>query len=154
MHLDAYLSRSRHGIFYFRWPMPKCQNNVKRTSLRLSLGTRCPKLAGQLARYLASCGDALLHKKASSNMRHDELRALVHKYFKKALANQLDRLGANGPMTERELAPFQTSQALAEASEEEFWDILHPDGTDAFLRQFCEASGVPQSEATANPQRG
>lgn len=57
-------------------------------------------------------------------MRHDELRALIHKYFKKALSAQLDRLGAKGPLSELELAPYQTSQALAEASEEDFWDIL------------------------------
>ena len=86
-------------------------------------------------------------------MRHDELRALVHKYFKNALATQRDRLDANGPMSARELAPVKTSQALAEASEEEFWSIVHPEGTDAFLRQFCKASGIPQSEAITNPAR-
>ncbi|WP_165802871.1 site-specific integrase [Pelagivirga sediminicola] len=86
-------------------------------------------------------------------MRHDELRVLIHKYFKKALSTQLDRLGAEGPVSELELAPYQTSQALAEASEEDFWDILQPDGTDAYLRQFCEASGIPQSEAIDNPAR-
>ncbi|MEB8388874.1 hypothetical protein OO012_16725 [Rhodobacteraceae bacterium KMM 6894] len=84
-------------------------------------------------------------------MRHDELRALIHKYFKKALSVQLDRLGAKGPVSELELAPYQASQALAEASDEDFWGILRPDGTDAFLRQFCEASGIPQPEAIDNP---
>lgn len=86
-------------------------------------------------------------------MRHDELKASIHKYFKNALATQLDRLGANGPMSERDLAPYQTAQDLAEASEEDFWDILHPEGADAFLRQFCAASGIPQSEAATNPER-
>ncbi|MDX2485262.1 MAG: site-specific integrase [Pseudodonghicola sp.] len=84
-------------------------------------------------------------------MRHDELRASTHKYFKKALSAQLDRLGANGPVSELELAPYQAAQALAEASEEDFWDILQPDGAEAFLRQFCEDSGIPQSEAIENP---
>ncbi len=84
-------------------------------------------------------------------MRHDELRALILKYFKKALTAQLDRLSANGPVSALELAPYQASQALAEASEEDFWDILQPDGTEAFLRQFCEASGIPQAEAIDNP---
>jgi hypothetical protein len=41
-------------------------------------------------------------------MRHDELKALVHEYFKNALATQLDRLGASGPITEQELAPLRT----------------------------------------------
>ncbi len=84
-------------------------------------------------------------------MRHDELRALIHEYFKKALSAQLDRLGAKGPLSELELAPYQTSQALAEASDEDFWGILHPDGTETFLREFCGASGIPQSEAIENP---
>jgi integrase len=153
MHLNAYLSRSRHGLFYFRWPLPKQPNQDKRSSLRLSLRTRCPKLAGQLARHLASCGDALRNGKGQPNVRHDELRALIHKYFKKVLAQKLDQLGARGPMSELELAPYRSSQALSEASGEDFWGILHPDGTEAFLRQFCEATGIPQAEATDNPTR-
>ena len=86
-------------------------------------------------------------------MRHDELRALVHKYFKNVLSAQQDRLGAKGPMSQLELAPYQTSQALAEASDDDFWGILHPNGTETFLSQFCEASGIPQSEAIENPAR-
>jgi len=109
MHLNAYLSRSRHGLFYFRWPLPKQPNQDKRSSLRLSLRTRCPKLAGQLARHLASCGDALRNGKGQPNVRHDELRALIHKYFKKVLAQKLDQLGARGPMSELELAPYRRS---------------------------------------------
>lgn len=86
-------------------------------------------------------------------MRHDELRALTHKYFKSALSEWLNRLNTQGPMSELELAPYQTTQALSEASDAEFWDILHPEGASAFLRQFCEASGIPQPEATTNPAR-
>jgi len=62
VHLNSYLSLSRHGIFYFRWPMPKTAQSRHRASSRLSLGTRCPKRARQLARHLASCGDTLRHK--------------------------------------------------------------------------------------------
>jgi hypothetical protein len=64
-------------------------------------------------------------------MRRDELRALVHKYFQNALATQPDRLGAGGPLSEQELAPFQTTLTLTEASQTEFFDIIHPGGTDA-----------------------
>jgi hypothetical protein len=56
-------------------------------------------------------------------------------------------------MSTLDLAPIQTSQTLAEASEEEFWNILHPEGTDAFLRKFCKAIGVPQSEVATNPAK-
>ncbi|MEH6647981.1 hypothetical protein [Sulfitobacter sp.] len=86
-------------------------------------------------------------------MRYDELRALIHRYFKKALSLQMDRLNANGPMSDLELAPAETARALSDASDEEFWDMIHPEGTEGFLRQFCGASGVPQSEETENPAR-
>ncbi|MEO0745540.1 MAG: DUF6538 domain-containing protein, partial [Pseudomonadota bacterium] len=53
--LSSYLSPSRHGIYYFRWPIPSSKEG-KRTTVRISLRTRCPDRAGDLARHLASCG--------------------------------------------------------------------------------------------------
>jgi hypothetical protein len=55
MKLSAYLSPSRHGVYYFRWPLPECEHR-KRQTVRISLRTKCPDRAGDLARYLASCG--------------------------------------------------------------------------------------------------
>ncbi|WP_370515392.1 DUF6538 domain-containing protein [Paracoccus sp. S-4012] len=41
--MAAYLSRSRHGIFYFRWPIPQHLHPTgKRGHVRHSLRTRCP----------------------------------------------------------------------------------------------------------------
>ena len=43
MRLTAYLSTSRHGIFYFCWPIPACLHpSGLRTDIKLSLGTRLP----------------------------------------------------------------------------------------------------------------
>jgi hypothetical protein len=40
MRLAAYLCTSRHGIFYFRFPMPiVCQATPKRACIKVSLGT-------------------------------------------------------------------------------------------------------------------
>ncbi|WP_371419717.1 DUF6538 domain-containing protein [Ruegeria sp. THAF33] len=64
MKLYAYLSLSRHGIYYFRWPLPDTKPkphtrpNTTRRTLRVSLRTRCPKEARTLARRIAACGDA------------------------------------------------------------------------------------------------
>lgn len=120
MRLDVYIYCSWHSIFYFCWPLPKVTNCAKRASIRLSIGTRCTKLAGQLARHLASCGDALRHSNALSNNLHDELRVLIHRYFKKALPLKMDQLNANGPMTDQQLAPVKAAQALSGASDEDF----------------------------------
>ena len=64
MRLNSYLSRSRHGIFYFRWPMPNRTIPEKRTSFRLSLRTRCPKLAWEKRRLSL---DAYDYSEPSSN---------------------------------------------------------------------------------------
>lgn len=81
-------------------------------------------------------------------MRHDELRAVMHGYFKKALAARIEQIGAMGPQSELELAPQETTQMLAESTSEDYWGILAPNGTDAFLRRFCEASGLPEPGST------
>ena len=58
MMLSSYLSPSRHGIYYFRWPIPPSLEG-KRTTVRISLRTHSPDRAGDLARQLASCGRIL-----------------------------------------------------------------------------------------------
>ncbi|WP_425442149.1 DUF6538 domain-containing protein [Roseovarius marisflavi] len=86
MKLHAYLSQSRHGIFYFRWPLPTHDHRATRKTLRLSLKTRCPEEAGMFARHLASCGFTLKQQLKDVRMDHATLRAAVIDYFSKQLA--------------------------------------------------------------------
>lgn len=153
MKLNAYLARSRHGVFYFRWPLPSTAVSKARQCIRLSLGTRCPKQAARLSRYLAACGASLGRTEALRNMRHDDLRQAVHQFFKERLALMLDGIGAEGPMSQLRRAPLQTSQRLAEASLEDFRELALPDGETAFLARFCGAAGLPPSEAENRPDR-
>lgn len=153
MRLNAYLSSSRHGMFYFRWPVPSSPDQPKLTTVRLSLRTRCPRQAREMARYLATCGELLRRYGNPTEMRHDELRALMHGYFKRALAARIEQIGAKGIPSALELAPQETTQLLAEGAPEDYWGILAPDGTDAFLRRFCEASGLPEPGSTKEAER-
>ena len=86
MMLSSYLTPSRHGIYYFRWPIPPTKEG-KRATVRISLRTRCPEKAGDLARYLASCGRLIRDHEALAKLRHDEIRSKVKEYF----ASQRDR---------------------------------------------------------------
>lgn len=52
MKLTAYLSPSRHGIFYFRWPLPRAEDH-KRQTIKISLRTRCPDRAGDTKNEVA-----------------------------------------------------------------------------------------------------
>lgn len=80
MKLSAYLSPSRHGVYYFRWPLPALDHR-KRQTVRISLQTKCPDRAGDLARYLASCGRLMRDNSTLAGLRQHEIRDKVQAYF-------------------------------------------------------------------------
>lgn len=153
MKLSAYVTKSRHGIFYFRWPVPLVENRTQRATVRLSLRTRCPKGAGRIARYLASSSESLWRAGVPTQMRHDELRAHILAFFKTRLAEQVEKINVEGQLPEVEREAIRATQALAGASVAEYWGVTNPEGTEAFLGRFCEASGLPSTEAEARPDR-
>lgn len=95
LKLSSYLTLSRHGIFYFRWPLPRTDQGARPT-IRISLRTRCPERAGTLARYLASCGTVTKDNKELTRLRQDRLRELVGAYFQAQLEQYLQWLDNRG----------------------------------------------------------
>ncbi|WP_085879551.1 site-specific integrase [Roseisalinus antarcticus] len=95
MKLSAFLSPSRHGVYYFRWPLPSVNWQSRRT-VRISLRTKCPDRAGDLARHLASCGRLVRDNKALARLRQDEMRDMVRSYFANALDAYVERLNNTG----------------------------------------------------------
>lgn len=54
LSVPSYLRLSRHNVFYFRWPIPAALHPLGKTQhVETSLRTRNPRLALQMARYLA-----------------------------------------------------------------------------------------------------
>lgn len=107
MMLSSYLSLSRHGVYYFRWPIPASFMR-KRATIRISLRTRCPERAGDMARHLASCGRLLRENGPLAGLRQSEIREKVQAYFKAQLDQYIDWLDRRG----------LSQRALAHASEE------------------------------------
>jgi len=50
MKLSAYLSLSRHGVFYFRWPLPRTDHGYRPT-IKISLRTGCPVFIEQVYNF-------------------------------------------------------------------------------------------------------
>lgn len=122
MMLSSYLTPSRHGIYYFRWPIPSSVEGT-RTTIRISLRTHCPDRAGDLARYLASCGRLLRENNALAGLPQHEIREKVQAFFKAQLDQYLHWLDRRS----------LSQNALADAREEvldheSFMDIdsAHP----------------------------
>jgi len=122
MMLSSYLSPSRHGIYYFRWPIPPSVEG-KRTTVRISLRTRCPDRAGDLARHLASCGRLLHENKALAGLPQSEIREKVQAFFKAQLDQYLDWRDRRG-LSKNALAPAREEML----DHESFMDIdsAHP----------------------------
>lgn len=91
----GYLSPSRHGVYYFRWPLPIAADQPRRP-VRLSLRTKCPDKAGNLARYLASCGRLVRDNKTLERLRQDQMREMVRSYFVASLERYVERLNDTG----------------------------------------------------------
>lgn len=89
MKLSSYLSISRHGVYYFRWTVPS-HNFKNRISIKISLRTKCPDHASDLARYLASSRHCFRDNKDLARLRQDQIRETVSAYFQAQLAQYLE----------------------------------------------------------------
>lgn len=84
MKLSSYLSPSRHGVYYFRWPLPLTENHSRQT-IKVSLRTKCPDRAGDLARHLASSGRIIRDNSNLARYKRNEVREMVRTYFQAQL---------------------------------------------------------------------
>lgn len=121
MRFAAHLCTSRHGIFYFRWPLPRHLHPRRRASdVKLSLGTRLPHIAERLSRRLTIAGQSLRFPSSLPAMRYDEIRRHVQEHFRGQLAAFKDRIAADGPDADSRRESFETALASVEAPLDDF----------------------------------
>ncbi|MDE1152682.1 MAG: site-specific integrase [Micavibrio sp.] len=82
----SYLRLSRHNVFYFRWPVPAALHpQGKVQHVETSLRTRNPRLALQIARYLAYHAENITGH--LMGMRHSQIKAELQAFFADKLAD-------------------------------------------------------------------
>ena len=95
MHIPNYLTASRHGLYYFRFPIPSLLHpRGKQSDIKLSLGTRCPYEASSLSRALGYIGQQTLTH--SQGMDYLSTREILQKHFKELLSRSRHRLAMLG----------------------------------------------------------
>ncbi len=145
MRLAAYLCTSRHGIYYFRYPLPTCAHpQGKRSSVKLSIGTREPRIARQVAVVLAAAGQSLLTTPNVRSMRYDQMREHVRDHFSNMLQQFRERRAADGPLGETDLGALRLSQTLADSATDDWLEFTQYEDAKALLRAFCEARGIAE----------
>jgi uncharacterized protein DUF6538 len=145
MRLAAYLSTSRHGIFYFRFPIPADRHpSHKRSHLKVSLGTRDPRHAQRLSRLLTLAGQSALARPMVSSMRYDEMRDHVREHFCQLLRDFREKSAATGPASGMDLDALKAGRGLADGDPDD-WAAVTPYGDgDGLLRAFCELRGISE----------
>lgn len=143
MRLAAYLCTSRHGIFYFRFPLPvECHPAQKRGHIKVSLGTREPREARQLARFLGVAGQSVLTQPMVRAMRYDDMRNHVRDHFGNLLREFRERCATNGPASGLDVDALRAAQGLSEGDAGAWANVTHSEGADGLLRTFCMARGI------------
>ncbi len=119
MRLAAYVSKSRHGIFYLRWPIPASLHPTKKHSdLKLSLGTRSPCAAQRLSRLFTVAGQSILMTSSVGSMKYDEIREHVRDHFQVLLKQFKDDLSETGQALEPRLDALRAAQGLSDGDAE------------------------------------
>lgn len=96
MYNPSYLIKSRHNIYYFRYPIPNAIN--KRVSV--SLKTRCPKVALKLAKALEYGATVLLSTMGNTGMNHKDAMDILKSYFAKLLEDIKERINNEGQLNQ------------------------------------------------------
>lgn len=151
MRLAAYLCTSRHGIFYFRFPVPvEYHPAKKRGHIKVSLGTREPRQARQVARFLGLAGQSIFERPMVRAMRYDDMREHVREHFTNMLREYRERSAADGPASGLDLDALRAAQGLSEGDARDWATLVHPEGADGLLRAVCAARGItPEPEGRA-----
>jgi integrase len=143
MRLAAYLCTSRHGIFYFRFPLPiDCHPAQQRQHLKVSLKTREPRVASLLSRLLTVSGQSLLGDPMVRAMRYDEMRQHVRDHFAKMLQQFREKCSESGPAGDFARDTLRTSLGLAKEPLGDWLGLTHYEDTGGLVRAFCEVRNI------------
>ncbi|WP_442581763.1 DUF6538 domain-containing protein [Mesorhizobium sp. ASY16-5R] len=94
MPVSAYLSVSRHKVYYFRHPLPKAVSPTA-SAIRISLRTREPRQALYLAQRLRYVAIALT--KNDCRITLDEFRNRLRAHFSRMLGDQKQSISGHRP---------------------------------------------------------
>ncbi|MCA0256669.1 MAG: site-specific integrase [Proteobacteria bacterium] len=139
MFNPSYLVKSRCGIFYLRWPIPKQLHPHKKAStLKVSLRTRDPRKALRLSRSLSQIGEQLNEHGIAHGMRHEELRSLLTEHFHQLLDKAKAEMNDTGPLSALDRQSYQNSKRIAKHARKTDTPLSFISADDDLLERFIE----------------
>jgi len=146
----AYVMKSRCGVFYLRWPLPKQLHPQKKAStLKVSLRTREPQKALRLSRSLSQIGERLNEQGIAYGMRHEELRSVLTEHFRRLLDETKTEMNDTGPLSELDRQTYETSKRVAKHSIKTDTPLSLVKSDDDLLDRFIEKYGLSISKGSS-----
>ena len=150
MFNPAYLVKSRCGVFYLRWPIPKQLHPQKKsTTLKLSLQTRDPRKALRLSRSLSQIGDRLNNQGLAFGMRYDELRETLTDHFRQLLDQAKAEMNETGPLSALDRQIYETQKQIAKQARKTDTPLSLVQSDDELLDRFIEKHGLSIAKGSA-----
>ncbi|TCA17640.1 site-specific integrase [Rhizobium leguminosarum bv. viciae] len=150
MFNPVYLVKSRCGVFYLRWPLPKQLHPQKKAStLKLSLQTRDPRKALRLSRSLSQIGERLNEYGMAYGMRHEELRSVLTEHFRQLLNDAKTEMNDTGPLSELDRQTYETSKRVAKQARKTDAPLSLVKSDDDLLARFIEKYDLDIEEGSS-----
>lgn len=140
MRLHSYLSVSRHGIYYFRYPITT-EDTRKRSSKRISLKTRHPETAKSYALRLRSFYITLKENGIFADMEIDRIHTLIVEHFDDMYRRGIEHINQNGFSTDSRNSHKEAIRRLK-------FDIKTNDGNA--LDMYTQIDGFKQTSRMSN----
>lgn len=113
LYNPSYLIKSRHDIYYFRYPLPiKAEGATKRISV--SLGTRCPREALRLANALEYYSTNLIQALDLEQMNYEDVMSIFKDYYADVLERSKSRIDKDGPLPKPNIENIHTELSRIE----------------------------------------
>ncbi len=126
----SYLIRSRHAIYYFRYPI--AQNTAQRVSI--SLKTRCPKEALRYAKALEYHAFMVMDDPKMQSLDYADVKHILRKHFAEVLERVKRAIDKDGPLAEDKVVRLKSLQSYAleaiDGNRDELYENIFVSGDD------------------------
>jgi len=149
LYNPTYILKSRNGIFYLRWPLPREIHPQKLASdIKVSLHTRDPRKALRLSRQMIHIGEQYNNVGIACRMDYQDLRTTLQNHFREMRDETKKEIDAAGGLSAFDRDLYRTDLEIAEQANERGTPLSLTRPDDELLARFIEKYGLSISKGT------
>lgn len=149
MHNPTYILKSRNGVFYLRWPLPREIHPQKIPSdIKLSLQTRDPRKALRLSRLMIHIGEQYNNVGIAYRMDYQDLRTALQNHFRTLRDETKKEIDATGGLSSFDRDLYRADLRIAEQANERGTPLSFTKPDDELLARFIDKYGLDIAKGT------